>query len=452
MGMGAPAQIPDGSAAFTLPCKFQYCFVVKPNAAGQIYFAITPNLVGNFAISRGRVQGFPFYSLVTNNWLTVDFDSDSTLDTQLNPTAATANSDIYVTATFPDMQAGNPFTTGQNSSFYRVQSWRCVDSCAKITPRGPPLYAAGTIQSVRQSIVVDRVGVANAQGYGITDNRAASDVLSGSTGVISTSLTGSGYVANPVAIANVNMTMANQTVLPSNAVGNLRVELSSGGISSMAQVCSLVGAESYPAATTLHLKCTMQDTDFQPYVESAVAVVQDSYGSGSGLSYANWGQLAMGATTRATTAIDAGSYFPGTLPGYGHMTTSFFCAEGLPINRDAPGTEMSYFVECEACFELTLGRNSSVGRLARPAPPRDPVALDVVSDIQKQLPTASTDGNWFTNALGWYGRTMKQAIGASWTVGAEVARLAGFSSVGDVASALAKMALSSKTKTPALQY
>jgi len=431
---GGPAQIPDGSATPSLSVKHQYCHVITPDSLGRIAFAITPNIVGNFAILYGKVAAFPVYNLVTSAWERVTFDSD---------TIPTDRDFPYVTATFPDLRAGNPLNGGQNDAYYRVQSWRTVDSCAKVTYRGAPLYASGTVQVVRQSVVQERISnaVSGSHGAGLLGNYA--DQLAG----VATIPSASPYDADYLAIAGAPIT-SSSVVAPGLEISSLRIELSSFGPSSMSEMCSLVGAESYPAHTTLHSKVALQDTMYQPYIEGASAVVNTQIGAASNQYQQCWGQLVHAVQTTGVTVSNADYYTAGTLPGYGHGDTTFFLYEGLTT---AVGELASIFVESEACFEVTLNNRSSVGRLARMAPSKDPLALDVVSDIQKKMPAASTSGNWLTDSLSWYGNTMKQAIGASWNVGAQVAKAAGFNSIGDIAQSVAQLMIS-KGQVPAIKY
>jgi len=428
---GGPVQIPDGSATSSLGCKFQYCHVIRPDTHGVIEFAITPNIIGNLAMHRGVVQDFPIYDLAAGAWTTTTYDSDV-----LFPTAPIP----FVSATFPDLQAGNPLNEGQNQAFYRVQSWRCVDSCAKITYRGAPLYSSGTAQVVRQSIITDRVSNAVTASYGSGIGGANVTDIPGGTYLGITSGLSTFAVENQLLAAG----PVTGGIIPVGAMqSDLRIELSSNGPTTMPDFCSLVGAESYPASTTLYAKSVLQDTNYQPYIESATSVVLND----SSQYFATYGQLVRGSTLISGSVSNSNAVTPTTLPGYGHGDTTFFRYEGLPFAD--PGAA-SLFVELEACFEVTLGNKSSVGRLAKSPPPKDPVALDVVSDIQKKLPAASTTGNWLSDAASWYGGTMKKAIGYSWEVGAQVASAAGFRNVGDLATQVAKLMIG-QGRVPAIR-
>jgi hypothetical protein len=431
-GTGAPAQIPDGSAVPSLPFKFQYCTVVKPNARGEIIFAITPNVVGNFAICRGKIDDFPVYDLTTSAWLTTSFNPETDL------VAGPQVGQVFVTSTFPDLRNGNPITAGQNEAFYKLQSWRMVDSCAKITYRGPPLYASGTAQVVRGSVVQERLTGIKVQGTG----GQAVDFLSQATLASGGPLGVTDVYPQQIA-ANPGLITGNAIIPPTQILGDLRLELSTNGPTNSAEVCSMVGAESFQASTTLHAKSIMQDQTYQPWVDGAIAIANVPT---SGLSVNTevpcWGQLIQGVETFAGTTSNGVQLIPGTLPGYGHGDTTFFVYTGLPI--DATGGA-SLFIECEACFEGTLGRRSNVGRLARPAPAKDPTAIEVVSDIQRKLPAASEHGNWLSDAANFYIGGMRKAIGFSYNVGAQVASAAGFKTAGDLASAVANLMIDNKT-------
>jgi hypothetical protein len=364
----------------------------------------------------------------------------STFNPELNLVSGPQVGQVFVTSTFPDLRNGNPITAEQNQAFYNVQSWRTVDSCAKITYRGPPLYGSGTAQVVRSSVTQERLTTAKVQGAG-TGPFSSMDFLTGASQLYNMATGVTDAYPNQFA-ANPGFSASNSVIPYTQILGNLRLELSSNGPTNAAEICSMTGAESFPAMKTLYSKSILQDVNYQPWVDGAMAIVNIPAASAVGPEVPCWGQLIQGTETynSQTVSSNAGvQLVTGPLPGYGHGDTTFFYYSGLSVGSAA--TQATLFIECEACFEGTLARRSTVGRLAQPAPPKDLPALEVVSDVQRKLPAASESGSWLSDAAEFYIGGMKKSIGFAYDIGGRAASAAGFKGVGDLGSAVANLLL-----------
>lgn len=210
-------------------------------------------------------------------------------------------------------------------------------------------------------------------------------------------------------------------------------------------VASLPGSRTFPARESTHLVNPPIDYEFQdlrkmwtPYyvIKSGAGEMlrirdpeggDNVYNTNNGVNYPSRALLFAGACHPYYADTEIYALGEGyvkraePIPGMGAAPVTYYFAQGLSSNA-------SLTVTVRTCVEYQLAYSSPSARFAKMPPPERPLALRAVLDIGKKLPSSAPvtpqteNSGWLGNALSWYGNTMKNIIGTSWQVGANIAR------------------------------
>jgi hypothetical protein len=189
--------------------------------------------------------------------------------------------------------------------------------------------------------------------------------------------------------------------------------LSSSPPTTFEGVSILPNAQVSAARSSFELNNPPMDFGWQPWVYSAPTATDDALGDPATFGLTHFAQSAFQITPTVL-----GNY--AGIPGLGHAPCTFVQYQGLDSS-----TTITVLVT--TCVEYTVSFNSVAGRMAKPGPPVDDIAIQNVKDIGRSMPPSlpSSGGSGFGSMLDWYTDTMKSIIGTTWQTGAKMIPFAG---------------------------
>jgi len=360
--------VPDGDPRPSFTLDHRSVITVRPDSGGNVSVALMPSVDGCWAVLAGKSK------------LTVDSVDASngvcagTYDLDWSETTGFGTENPYCYRVVPFAEWLAPAGTvmrddgGGQQGVYGggmcPEAFRVITNTGTVTYVGPPLTATGVVSSARLDLHVDKI---------VTESARYSYLPAGQDA----------------------------------AYGSVLALLCEEPPNSFALTAVQPGAVTAAVTSCQKLINVPTKWDYTP-IQLAYPI-----SPAAGTNNPTCGRFCAwsGATNKAITM---------PMGGMGLAPTTVYTATGLD-----PSAVLVF--DGRSCIQYTINRRSQVRHMANPSPPARPGVLDTIQRIAPRLPAAAPsqpssngDSGWLGNALGWYGDTMKKAIGGAWDIGSDL--------------------------------